>query len=84
MLEKKTCVYLSFPPIIIPQSNPQVCGGFLFLNNTSPTLQLWNKVGTMEARDEMIVMIIKDKKFVDGCECASSVWSVVTQVSIVI
>ena len=52
MLEKKTCVYLSFPPIIIPQSNPQVCGGFLFLNNTSPTLQLWNKVGAMAARDE--------------------------------
>ena len=78
-------VYSSFPPVITPHWNPQVCGGFLFLNNTLPTLQLWNKVGTMEARDEMIVMIIKDKKFVDdGCECASSVWSVVTKVSIVI
>ena len=72
MLEKKTCVYLSFPPIIIPQSNPQVCGGFLFLNNTSPTLQLWNKVGAMAARDEDDSDDFQDKK-VDDCECASSV-----------
>ena len=72
MLEKKTCVYLSFPPIIIPQSNPQVCGGFLFLNNTSPTLQLWNKVGAMAARDEDDSDDFQAKK-VDDCECASSV-----------
>ena len=72
MLEKKTCVYLSFPPIIIPQSNPQVCGGFLFLNNTSPTLQLWNKVGAMAARDEDDSDNFQAKK-VDDCECASSV-----------
>ena len=73
MLEKKTCVYLSFPPIIIPQSNPQVCGGFLFLNNTSPTLQLWNKVGAMAARDEDDSDDFQDKKVDDDCECASSV-----------
>ena len=73
MLEKKTCVYLSFPPIIIPQSNPQVCGGFLFLNNTSPTLQLWNKVGAMEAQDEDGRNEFQAKKVDDDCECASSV-----------